>query len=325
MRISSSFGFSCLHAFPAQSEVLENARSEVLDDRVAFRDELFDQLEALRLGEVEGDGELVAVRVQEVRARLPPLFVVCGHHAPDHAQAVWAPTDSTWMTSAPKVASMCEAAGPAHQAVRSRMRRPASGSDPLESVPRLARRLRGALRQIRSARWLAVKRQPTSYALPGAERDPQPEDRRRRFDRAAWAGRSGRSRRGRRPHAPSAARAPARFRRCRSGPPESAATTRARRSPRSSCFQPGAHDFVPLVESHQAAGELRELLVLTVDRGARSSAGNPRIAASSSCRSRHNRRPSVRWTASPPTGPGRRAPGPRGFRSSAGSSTPRNS
>ena len=124
-----------LHPLPAQPEVLEHARREVLDDRVALDDELLDQLAPLRLGEVEGDVELVAVHVQEVRARLPPLVVVGGHHAAEHAQAVGTSRRFDVDDLGTEVSPACASeTGPAHQAVMSRTRRPGEGQGALPSA-----------------------------------------------------------------------------------------------------------------------------------------------------------------------------------------------
>ncbi len=75
--------------------------------------------------------------------------------------------DSTWITSAPSVASIPLAAGPAHQAVRSRMRTPASGSRGDPPGARARARLGSGERRARPRR-RAARADPRSSRGTGA-------------------------------------------------------------------------------------------------------------------------------------------------------------
>ena len=73
-------------------------------------------------------------------------------------------SDSTWMASAPKAASSCATAGPAHQAVRSSTFSPASGRSPVAGSGGLCRRSLQA-RRVRSRR-AQVRGRPVAGRRP---------------------------------------------------------------------------------------------------------------------------------------------------------------
>ena len=187
--------------FPPEPEVAEHARREVLEHRVALRDEPPQEREPVVGSEVEGEAALVGVRAEVVRAALPPRTVHAGGAAPVARMPSIRLTDSTWMTSAPSAASAPAAIGPAHHAVRSSTRTPASGSAGSSPViVRARRRVRldraGVLAQARRGprrrRVLVVHPPRSARHREGSRRvvDEDPDARRSGRTRGCWPDRA---------------------------------------------------------------------------------------------------------------------------------------
>ena len=107
----------------AEAEPLDRAGGEILHQHVGLGGQVLDQLQALRVLQVDGDRLLVGVEIQEIRvihAGLPPS------ERPGSPPLGF----STFTTSAPSQARVSVQDGPASNWVMSRTRTPARQSPP---------------------------------------------------------------------------------------------------------------------------------------------------------------------------------------------------
>ena len=89
MRTMIASGRSRVHGVEVEPDLVEHPRRVVLDDDVAGRDELVEQLDATLVAEVERHALLVGVQAGEDRRPLPPV-VFGERHAGEQAGAVGA-------------------------------------------------------------------------------------------------------------------------------------------------------------------------------------------------------------------------------------------